>query len=184
MMLWDRSKHSSARGSSLSPPFQILTPQTHRQPFREESREKVTVLTWKRRLTSLFSVLQAQYSVVQSLRGGRPAPGARHCGAHFAFGLGNFKNCINGKWPPSEFLIDFKSSEVGTLKTVALQRSSVQPTIAHSESRSVGIKKWTFHFALNASFSSSFENGLKSIYQVIPSLTQYIFSAKVYTELY
>jgi hypothetical protein len=68
------------------------------------------------------------------LRGGRPAPGAQHRGAHFAFGLGSFKNGTNGKSPPSEFLIDFKSSEVGTLKTHGLQRSSVQPTIAFSES--------------------------------------------------
>jgi hypothetical protein len=51
------------------------------------------------------------------LRGGSPAPGAQHRGAHFAFGLGSssFKNGTNGKSPPSEFLIDFKSSEVGTL---------------------------------------------------------------------
>ncbi len=65
-----------------------------------------------------------------SLRGGRPAPGAQHRGAHFAFGLGGFKNGSNGKSPPSEFLIDFKPSEIGTLKTdgtlrtVGLQRSS------------------------------------------------------------
>ena len=94
----------------------------------------MTVLTWKRRLTSLFSVLQAQYSVVLSLRGGRLAPGARHRGAHFAFGLGSFKNSTNGKWQPSEFLNDFKSSEIGMLKTHGLQRSSVQPTRAFSES--------------------------------------------------
>ena len=66
--------------------------------------------------------------MILSLRGGRPAPGAQHCGAHFAFGLGSFKNGTNGESPPSEFLIDFKSSEVGTLKTHGLQRSSVQPT--------------------------------------------------------
>ncbi len=51
-----------------------------------------------------------------------------------AFGLGSFKNGTNGKSPPSEVLIDFKSSEFGTLKTGSLQRSSVQPTIAFSES--------------------------------------------------
>ncbi len=42
-------------------------------------------------------------------------PGALHCGAHFAIRLESFKNGTNGKWPPSEFLIDFKSSEVSTL---------------------------------------------------------------------
>ena len=37
-------------------------------------------------------------------RGGHwPAPGAQHRGAHFAFGLGSFKNSTDGKWPPSEF---------------------------------------------------------------------------------
>ena len=67
-------------------------------------------------------VLQAcstRYKLVvqDSEFGGRPAPGAQHCGAHFAFGLGSFKNCTDGKWPRSEFLLDFKSesSEVGTL---------------------------------------------------------------------
>ena len=70
-----------------------------------------------------------------SLQVGGPAPGAQHRGAHFAFGLGSFKNGTNhGKSPPSEFLIDFKSSEFGTLKTPTFQRSSVQPTIAFSES--------------------------------------------------
>ncbi len=61
-----------------------------------------------------------------ALRRGVPGPAA--------FGLGSLKNCTNGKAPPSEFLIDFKSSEVGLLKTGSLQRSSVQPTIAFSES--------------------------------------------------
>ncbi len=65
---------------------------------------------------------------------GGPARGARHSSAHFAMGLGSFKNGTNGKWPPREFKIDFKSSEVGTLKTRGLQRSSVQPTRAFSES--------------------------------------------------
>jgi hypothetical protein len=49
-------------------------------------------------------------------------------------GLDFFKNGTNGKWPPREFQLKFKSSEVGTLRTVGLQRSSVQPTIAFSES--------------------------------------------------
>ncbi len=58
---------------------------------------------------------------------------------HFAirFESSSFKNGTNdGDSPPSEFLIDFKSSEVGTLKTGSLQRSSVQPStiIAFSES--------------------------------------------------
>ncbi len=78
----------------------------------------MTVLTWKRRLTSLYSVLQAQYYVVQDSEaaGRRPARGI--AGRIFsAFGLGSFKNSTNGKWPPSEFFIDFKSSEFGTLKT-------------------------------------------------------------------
>jgi hypothetical protein len=51
------------------------------------------------------------------LRGGRPAPGAQHRGAHFAFGLGGFKNGTNGKSQPSEFLNDFKSSEVGKYRS-------------------------------------------------------------------
>jgi len=33
MMFWNRYKLSSAQGSSLSPPFQILTPQPQRRPF-------------------------------------------------------------------------------------------------------------------------------------------------------
>jgi hypothetical protein len=60
-----------------------------------------------------------QYKTL-SLRGGRPTPGAQHRGAHFAFGLGSFKNGTNGKSPPSEFLIDLKSSEFGTLRTRGL----------------------------------------------------------------
>ncbi len=63
-------------------------------------------------------------------------PGAGYCGAcvHFAIRLGSFKNGINGEWPPSEFFIDFKSFEVGTLNSHGFQRSSVQPTRAFSES--------------------------------------------------
>ncbi len=49
---------------------------------RPESREKVTDLTWKRRVTSLYLVLHAFRD-------------------KFAFRLGSFKNCTygTGKWP-------------------------------------------------------------------------------------
>ncbi len=62
--------------------------------------------------------------------------GARRAASLSAFrdSIGEFKNATNGKSPPSEFLIDFKSSEVGTPRTVGLQRSSVVPTRAFSES--------------------------------------------------
>jgi hypothetical protein len=60
--------------------------------FREESLEKVTVLTFKRRVTSLFLVLQACTTRFAEFQGGGPAPAARHEGTHFAFGLGSFKN--------------------------------------------------------------------------------------------
>ncbi len=61
-------------------------------------------------------------------------------------GLGSFKNGTNGKWPPRESYLKFKSSEVGTLRTVGPQRSSVQPTKAFSESISnVNISFCTQH---------------------------------------
>ena len=52
--------------------------------------------------------------------------GARRAASLSAFrdSIGEFKNATNGKSPPSEFLIDFKSSEVGTLKTTRAQSLS------------------------------------------------------------
>ncbi len=110
--------------------------------FREESRKKVTFLTSKRPSTNstqryytpgILKLLK--FLNFLNLRGGRLAPGARHCWAHFAIGLlGVFKiasmmaNCSK---------LSFKSSEIGTLMRVlpqALQRSSVLPTKAFSES--------------------------------------------------
>ncbi len=44
--------------------------------------------------------------------------------------------CSNGKWQLIDFLFDYKSSEVRTLKRVPLQRSSVLTTLAASESNS------------------------------------------------
>ena len=135
MMLWNRwCKHSSALGSSLSPPFQILTPQPQRRPFSWRVTWKSDCSHLQEALDKLVSWLTSLSEKILSFPGGRPARGARHRSAHFAFGLGSFKNGTNGKSPPSECLIDFKSSEVGTLKTPTFQRSSVQPTIAFSES--------------------------------------------------
>ena len=133
MMLWDRSKHSSALKGSRPAPVQILT----HQPQRLPSSWRVT---WK---SDCSHLQEARYKLVtcttrllykiQGCKAGGPPPAARHWGTHFAFGLGNFKNCANGKWP--RYLI-LNLPNVGTLKTHGLQRSSVQPTIAFSESKS------------------------------------------------
>ncbi len=58
----------------------------------------------------------------------------------------------------TRILIDFKSSEVGTLRTVRPQHSSVQTTLAFLS----WFQMWTFHFALKAKFSIGFGNGLWS----------------------
>jgi hypothetical protein len=42
--------------------------------------------------------------------------------------------CFQWQMAGTRFLIDFKSSEVGNLKTITFQRSCVQPTIANSQS--------------------------------------------------
>ena len=116
MMFWNRCEHSSAQWSPLSSPFKILTPQPQRRPFSWR-------FTWK---SDNSHLQEASYKLVVqdtslqyktlSLQGGRPAPSAQHHGAHFAFGLGCFKNGINGKIPgksqPSEFLIDFSTISI------------------------------------------------------------------------
>ncbi len=87
-------------------------------------------------------------------------------------GLGSFKTGTNGpgKWQPRQFWLKLKSSEVGILKAITLQRSSVQPTIAFSELISnVNISFCTligsFSFCTSiASFSIDFWNGLILVY--------------------
>ncbi len=107
-------------------------------PFREESLEKVTVVTSKRHSRASGNSVNLEY--LKNLRfpshHARPArEAARHA---FCNRIGRFKFL---KWHQLEWqiaatrvLIDFKSSEVGTLRTVGPQSSSVQPTIAFSES--------------------------------------------------
>ncbi len=64
---------------------------------------------------------------------GRLAPGARHRRAHFAIGLRGVQ--VFKIAPMANYRdLSFKSSEIGTLKRGSLQRSSVLPTRAFSES--------------------------------------------------
>ncbi len=53
---------------------------------------------------------------------------------HSAIELGEISKMLQWQMAATWILIDFKSSEVGTLKTCSLQFSSVQPTRACSES--------------------------------------------------
>ena len=70
--------------------------------FREESLEKVTVVTFKRseEISKSSNTRFTEFTEFARWAGQR---GARHSCVHFAVGLGSFKNGINGKWPPREF---------------------------------------------------------------------------------
>ncbi len=65
-----------------------------------------------------------------NLQVGRLAPGAQHRGRHLRDWIWAFFKIA----PMANCLIEFKSSKIGMLMKGSLQRSSVQPTMALSES--------------------------------------------------
>ncbi len=80
----------------------------------------------------------------------------------FCDGIGEFQNGTNGKWPPRETVVSFNWNL--SLRKSLLERWGpgvfsvpVYKLLKHSLTR---FQMWTFHFALNASFSIGFWNGL------------------------
>ncbi len=128
MISWNRSKLSSAPDGSLPEPDQILSHLPQRLPFSWGVAWKATVLASKRHARASQTSGNPEY--LKNLENQRfPSRGARP--AREAARLA-FSNWIGRKLKNAPImmangshhnLIDFKSSEVGTLKAHRLQRS-------------------------------------------------------------
>ncbi len=146
-------------------PWQLLSgfsPTNHRDcHFRDELHEK-----WLFSESLARGVLQAcilyykpcstRYKLAKP-----PAARQRGTGMHFAFGLGSFKICTNGKWPRYSIL------NLPKLERWRHPLFSV-PVYNLLEQSLSRVQIWTFHFALKTSFSSGFGHGSWTLSREMP----------------
>ncbi len=181
MMFWNWSKHFSAPKDSLPAPIQILTLQLPRLPFHVKSHVKKWVFSLSRgnllvvHARNLLKLLN--FLNFLNLHG-RPAPGTRHCGMHFAIGLGNFKN-----WPMANsrekcfYLILslqnlecwFVVTEVAVSSAFHWQCTTYQSSICVNFKREIFILHLTQHFHLGSG-----TGWVSNIHDIILLRTQYV----------